>query len=80
MPEKENKDTPYELLHLTEGGCGKPAYYLKRQLKFGDPFHVDDVVNVDGTPTTAGEPVKCGSCNMILSGKDLKTEYIQKRK
>lgn len=60
---------PYIMRHLDfASGCGKPAFYLKRELKLGDPITADDVVWLDGTPAVTQEPIRCGTCGGYFRG------------
>lgn len=55
---------PYKVRH----SCGMIAFYLKRELKLGDPIIADDVVWLDGGIPIANDPIVCGSCGKHFYG------------
>ena len=67
----------HERAELGAKGCGKPAFYLTKRLKQGDPVTAEAVFWLDGTPAQPLEPIQCGSCG---GGVALMAESIKVNK
>ena len=54
-----------------ERACHDVAFYTRRRLQIGQVLAATDVVLADGSPAIDGTIVKCGSCGLILSIREL---------
>lgn len=57
---------PYVLIHPE---CGKPAFYLRREIKSGDLFLSADAATLDGGRMMPYSIPTCGSCGGMVRGR-----------